>query len=221
MGTYRSMGDMEYRSPEDFVTYFNDFFEYAAGDWTITTIEAGASSATEALATDQPNGVLIITNDSNDDDSDFLQLLPADAHFKFTAGKRLLFKGRFKLSEATQADFIAGLYPTDTTPLALDDGIYFKSDDGDALLDVYVGKNNTYSSLAGVATLVSGEWVVLEAYYDGTDSIQFFVNGVRVASLPTTNAPDDVSLRPSFGYQNGSAGAKALSIDYIKVQQER
>ena len=221
MATYRSMGDMENRSPEDFVTYFNDFLTYTAGDWTITTTEGGAGDATEALATDQPNGVLVVTNDAADDDNDFFQLLPAAGHFKFTSGKRLLFKARLKILEVIQCDFIAGLYATDTTPLATDDGIYFKSDDGDALLDVYVGKNNTYSSLTGVATLVADTFVTLEAYYDGDDSIQFFVNGVRVGSLPITNAPDDVALRPSFGLQNGQAVANVLSVDYVKAQQER
>lgn len=221
MATYRSMGDMEARSPEDFVTYFNDFLTYDAALWTITTTEAGAGDATEALATDQPNGVLVVTNDAADNDADFFQLLPAAGHFKFTAGKRLAFKGRFKLSDATNSDFIAGLYPTDTTPLATDDGIYFKKDDDDAYLDVYVGKNGTYSSLAAVKTLVADTWYTLEAYYDGSDWIHFYVDGVRVGSLPTTNAPDDVALRPSFGIQNGAAAAKVLYVDYIKAQQER
>jgi hypothetical protein len=41
--------------------YFNDFDSYTAGDWTITTTEAGAGDATEAIS-NATNGVLLITN---------------------------------------------------------------------------------------------------------------------------------------------------------------
>ena len=46
-----------------FATQFNDFFAYAAADWTLTTVEAGAGSATEALQAG-PGGQLLVTNDA-------------------------------------------------------------------------------------------------------------------------------------------------------------
>lgn len=198
--------------------YFNDFNAYAAGDWTITTTEAGAGSATEALD-NQKGGVLKITNDAADDDADFFQLVGES--FKFVAGKRLFFKARFKVSDATQSDLVFGLQITDTTPLAVSDGIYFQKDDGDALLDFHVTKNGTSSDALGVATLANDTWVEIAFYYDGGDTIVALVNGVRVARVALTNVPDDEELTVSFGVQNGEAVAKILYVDYIEVIEER
>lgn len=115
-------------------TYFNDFDTYVVGDWTITTTEAGAGSATEALG-NADGGVLVITNDAADNDADFFQKVGES--FKFVSGKKLWFKARFKVSDATQSDFVMGLQITDTTPLDVSDGVFFMKDDGDANLDFY------------------------------------------------------------------------------------
>ena len=220
--TYRAFADYERRPATDFIRFFDDFLTYTAGDWTITTTEAGAGAATEALATDEVGGVLVVTNDDADNDVDAFQLLPAAGHFSFVTGRKMAFKIRAKLSDATESDFIAGLYPTDTSPIAgLDDGIFFKSDDGDALLDVYVTKNGVVTSQTAVATLLDATYHDLEAYYDGVSTVHFYVDGTRVAGLAVTNAPDDTQLRPSFAFQNGEAAAKVLSVDFIEAIQER
>jgi len=122
--------------PTKWITYFNDFTEYVAGDWTITTTEAGSGDATEALASTSAGGLLLITNDDADNDLDFLQL--KTEAFKFVAGKKTFFKSRFAVSDATQSDFVMGLQITDTTPLVVSDGVYFLKDDGDASLDFHV-----------------------------------------------------------------------------------
>jgi len=43
-------GNLGHLDPTQWHTYFNDFDTYVAGEWTITTTEGGAGSATEALA---------------------------------------------------------------------------------------------------------------------------------------------------------------------------
>lgn len=210
--------DGETTSPEDFVEYFNDFLDYTAGDWTITTTEAGVGSASEAVG-DAANGVLVITNDAADDDADFLQL--ANETFAFVSGKKLYAAMRFKLSDATQSDFVFGLQITDTTPLAVTDGIYFQKDDGDALLDFHVVKNSTATDVTALATLEDDTYVKVSFYYDGGDKIVCYVDDVVVGSAAVTNAPDDEALTVSFGVQNGEAVAKVLSVDYIRVMAER
>lgn len=210
----------------DYAEYFNDFFEYTAADWTITTTEAGAGSATEAL-TPSIGGALLVTNDDADNDADFFQL--AGEPFKFVAGKRLYFGIRFKTNDATETDLVAGLQITDTSPLAVSDGIWFGKDDGDTSIDFHVGKNSTQTDEAGVGTLADDTWVKLEFYYDGstdetgaaTGNIQVFVDGVRVAGVALTNVPDDEDLTVSFGIQNGAAAAKTLTVDWIHAVVER
>lgn len=198
--------------------WFDDFDQFTAGDWTITTTEAGAGDATEAVG-NADGGVLVITNDAADNDADFLQW--GRETFRIAAGKKLWFKARLKVSDATQSDLVFGLQITDTTPLAVSDGIYFQSDDGDANLDFHVTKNGTSSSKTAAATLADDTWIEAGFYYNGVDTVEAWVGAAKVADLPVTNLPDDEDLTISFGIQNGEAAAKVLSVDYIFVAKER
>lgn len=202
-------------------TFFKDFDTYLATDWTITTVELGAGDATEALA-DADNGILVITNDANDNDSDFLQW--ATETFKMAAGKKAWFKARFKVSDATQSDFVMGLQITDTTPLAVTDGIYFLKDDGDAALDFYCRKDATTGSNADTAihTVVDDTYLTVAWYYDGKSSVKAFVDDAHVSTLDASSTYlPDTELTISFGIQNGEAVAKVMSVDYIFAAKER
>lgn len=210
--------DLAMPDPTQFHTYFNDFDTFTAAQWTITTVEAGAGDATEAI-TNADGGVLVITNDAADDDSDFLQL--ANETFKFASGKKLWFRSRFKVSDATQSDVVMGLQITDTTPLAVTDGVYFIKADGAATVDFKVVKDSTATTTSSVATLSADTYVTLGFYYDGASTIYIEVNGSLVYSSVTTNLPDDEELTISFGIQNGEAVAKVLSVDYLFVSKER
>jgi hypothetical protein len=198
--------------------YFNDFDKYDAADWTITTTETGAGDASEALA-DADGGVLVITNDAADNDLDFIQ--KKGESFKFVSGKKLWFKARFKIFEVIQCDAVIGLIITDTTLLDVTDGVYFKTDDGDALLDFGVEKNNTATAATGIATLVADTFLEVAFYYDGKSGIEYAVDGVKLGTAAITNLPDDEELTVTFGIQNGEAVVNVLSLDYIMVAKER
>ena len=198
--------------------YFEDFDYFTAANWTITTVEAGGGNATEAL-TDADGGVLLITNDAADDDSDFFNKVGES--FTIETGKKVWFKARFKVSDATQSDFIFGLQITDTTPLDVTDGIFFQKDDGDALLDFHVEKDGTATTSTGIATVVDDTYLTVGFYYNGVDAVVAYVNDVYADSLAVTNLPDDEVLTVSFGIQNGAAAAKTMSVDYILAAKER
>lgn len=217
------LGQLKELDPTQMHTYFNDFDTYNSADWVITTTEAGAGDATEALA-DVDGGVLLITNDAADNDNDFFQL--SKETFKFVAGKKLFFKARFATSDATQSDIVFGLQIRDTSPLAVSDGVYFMKDDGDANLDFYVTKNSTSSSASAIATLANDTYITIGFYYNGVDEVVYAastdsLNPTVLGKLATTNLPDDEELTISFGIQNGEAVAKTLSVDYIFVAKER
>ena len=62
-------------------------------------------------------------------------------------------------------------------------------------------------------------------YYDGRTlanggTIQFFVDGVHVGSVDLDYVPT-TELCVSFGVQNGAAAAKTMTVDWIRVLQER
>lgn len=204
--------------PTQYHTFFDDFDRYVAADWTITTVEAGGGSATEAL-TDGDGGLLLITNDAADNDSDFFQKVGES--FKFETGKKLFFEARFKVSDATQSDLVMGLQITDTTPLDVTDGVFFTKADGAATVNFLVEKNNTATTSSAVATLANDTFVKLGFYYDGVSAVYAIVNGVAAANVATTNLPDDEELTVSFGIQNGEAVAKTMTVDYIFVAKER
>lgn len=214
---YACTGNMGQPDPTKFHTFFDDFDSYLATEWIVTESGDGTQVLTAA-----DGGTLVITNAAADDNSVFIQ--NAIASFLPEAGKRMFFRARFKVSDATQSDFQIGLVVTDTTPLDATDGIYFQKDDGDAQLDVYVRKNATTGSVSAtnIATVVSDTYMTAGFEYDGKESCRFFVNDVQLTTLSASSSfLPDTTLNVSFGIQNGEAVAKSMTLDYILAVKER
>ena len=202
-----------------FYQYANDFMTYNSGDFTITTTEAGTGSATEAL-TSGAGGQLLLTNAAGDNDLDFLQL--KGESFKLSSSKKAFFEARFKVSDATQSDVVMGLQITDTTPLAVSDGVYFMKDDGDTNLDFHIEKDGTDTTTAAITTLADDTFVTVGFFIDpNTSQVSYFIGEAEPVGVVNTNLPDDEELTVSFGIQNGEAAAKTMTIDYVNVICER
>jgi hypothetical protein len=219
------LGQFGMPDPTKWYVWFDDFDNFEADQWIITTTEAGAGDATEATASGN-GGILVITNDAADNDLDFLQWSGDDAStaietFKFIAGKKTIFKARFKVSDATQSDFVMGLQITDTTPIAVTDGVYWRKDDGDANLDFVVIKDSTATTATAASTCADDTYMTLAFYYDGKSGIEYYKDDVKLGTSVTTNLCDDEELTISFGIQNGEAVAKIMTIDYIFAATER
>ena len=215
-----------YLDPSKYYTYFDDFFEYHSGIYTITTTEAGSGNASEAI-TSGAGGQLLITNDDADNDLDFFQL--KGESFKWDSSKRMFFSARFKTNDATQSEIVMGLQITDTTPLDVTDGIFFLKIDGDTQPDLIIEKDNSSSlSVLEMNAMEDDTFVTLSFEYDPLDVatggavFRAYQDDVQVGEITgTTNAPDDEDLTISFGIQNGEAAAKTLTIDFILVAVER
>ena len=215
-----TLGTYVASDPTQCHTWFDDFDDYVAAEWTITETGVG----TRAVG-NLDGGILVITNAAADDDANFLQWSGSTnaatvETWKFESGKPLWFKARFKISDATQSDFVMGLQITDTTPLAVSDGLYFLKGDGSTTLNLLATLNST-STTTAVGTLANDTYVTVGYYYDGGSNIFVYLNDVRVGTSVTTNLVTDEELTISFGIQNGEAAAKALSIDYIFVSKAR
>lgn len=205
-------------NPTKWHAYLNDFDQYVSGDWTITNVGV---TPTNAL-TDIAGGALLTTVTAADNDGSFLQ--KKGESFKFVAGKQTFFECRFKTSDATQTDIVFGLQITDTTPLAVTDGVYFLKADDAATVDFKTLMNSAGATQAAIATLANDTFVKLGFYYDGASAILVYVNDVKVATVSVTigtTLVNDEELTVSFGIQNGEAVAKTLTTDYIYVVQER
>ena len=214
-----NLGQYGLPDPSKWHTFFDDFDNFTAADWTITTVEAGAAAATEAL-TDVDGGALLVTNDLADNDSDFFNKIGES--FALVAGKRAIFKARWHIDDVLLASAIMGIQITDTTPLAVSDGLYFFLNDteADGTLDFLVSGASTATTEIDVATMVNSSFIETGFFYNGDDEIQVFIDGNKIATVVTTNLPS-TDLTVSFGVQNASAAARAMTIDYIFAAKER
>jgi len=194
--------------------YMEDFDYYTAADWTVTEV----GTATQVLA-NVDGGRLLITNAAADNDSSFNQKVGES--FLFVAGKKLWFDCLLQVNDAIESDFVIGLQITDTSPLAVTDGVFFIKADGAATIDLVVEKNTVATTTSAVATVANSVDIRLSYFYNGIDEIQIFVDGAHVATSVTTNLPDDEALTISFGIQNGEAVAKTMTVDYVMAAKER
>lgn len=217
------LGQYGLPDPTEYHTYFNDFDTYVAGDWTVTEVGTGSRALT-----DVDGGALLITNAAADNDRNELQKVGES--FLLTAGKKAFFKARFKVSDATQSDFVIGLMVTDTTLQGsvdgdgATDGIFFSKDDGDALLDVQVQKNATtgQNRAAGIATVVADTFLTVGWAYDGVSELKYYVDGVQLGLLDASSTYlPDTELTVSMAMMNGEAVAKTMTVDYIFASFER
>lgn len=211
--------DYVYPDPTKTIVWWDDFHNYDASWWTVT--EDGGTNAVQ----DEVGGVLDLVNAGADDNSTFLQWQGEESGstietFKITTSERCWFKARFAVSDATQSDFVIGLQITDTTPLAVSDGIFFQKDDGDTNLDFHVEKDSTSTDETGIHTMEDDTFVTAGFYYD-KKNFHVYVNDGKVATVADDNLPNDEELTISFGVQNGEAAAKTFSVDYILAAQDR
>ena len=207
------LADYGMPDPSKWISYFNDFTSLNIAEWTVTTVELGAGSATEAL-TDINGGALLITNDAADNDADFFQKV--GECFLLSSSKKAFFKTRFKVSDALQSDVVIGLQVTDTSPLDVTDGV--------ATFDIFCRKDATTGSntAAAIGTLVSDTFIELAWYYDGEGLLYYAVDGVVKGSITASSTYlPDTELTVSFGIQNGEAVAKTMTVDYVFAALER
>lgn len=205
----------------DLCVYWNDFLvaqDYAAADWVITTTEAGAGDASEALAADEACGALLITNDANDNDVDSLQ--STEECWRLASGKQLWMEMRVKVSDADDVDMFVGLSITDTTPRDASDRIGFSLAEGSALILTACAKDSTGSDTSSGVSAADDTYVKLGVHWDGVNTAKFYIDRSLVREA-IANIPNDENLAITLNIQNGAAGGDTLTVDYIYVAQER
>ena len=211
--------------PIKYHVYHEDFDKYTASDWVITTTEGGSGNASEALGAGD-GGLLVVTNDDADDDSDEFQWAGGSGgvieSFKYEAAKGLYFKTRFKVNDATQSDFAVGLVITDTTVIdGTTDGIFFRKADGATSIELVIEKDSTETTVS-CGDAADDTFMTLGFYYDPKiRKFSVYKDNVKVGTGVNTNAPDDEELAVSFAIQNGAAAAKIMTLDYISAGKER
>jgi hypothetical protein len=207
-------------------TYFDDFDTYTAAEWAVTNV---GTTPTQAL-TSLDGGNLLLTMAATDDSSSQLQL--ATGGFSITAGKQAIFKTRFKISDATQSDFVVGLCVLDTTIVGVTggdgctDGIFFAKDDATNIPSLYVQKDATNGQkITALPTTIDTNFNTWGWYFNGGSSVEVYKNDAKIATVDLTTTASaflpDAVLTVTFGVQNGEAVAKTMTMDYIFAAIER
>ena len=208
--------------PTSWLVFFDDFFQYQASNWVVSTTEGGAGSASEVLQ-DEDGGILRITNDNADNDSDYLQWsggkTSVTEFIRIEAGRQLMFKARFRIDDPSLASWVIGVQERDTSPLTNADGIYFKGTDEN--IGVFLRGGSTEQEIT-VGALEDDVYTELAFYYDGKKDVEVYINDAFVALGDATAvlaAEEEKTI--SFGLQNNSAAARRMDVDYILMAKER
>ena len=212
--------------PSKVFTYWNDFDNYVAGDWTVSVV----GTTPTAAMTDGAFGRLLLTTTGADNDG--IQLQKVGEAFLPIAGKKMWFKTKFQVSDATQSDFLFGIAVTDTAAIAasgdgVTDGIFFQKDDASTSVTLYAQKDTTtgQTSAASVATVADGVDIELGFEFDGVSAIKYFVDGVHKGTLSLTTTPSaylpDTETRVTMAFLTGAAAVITAKVDYIFAAIER
>lgn len=189
-------------------------------EWTLNITEAGAGNST-AVLTDAAGGALLITTAADDDDGWQMQLgAAAGENVKLNGAYHTYFGVQFTISDVTQSDVLLGLCITDVGPDCLGgvtDGLYFRSVDGSATLNLVTEKNSTEGTTA-VATLVDAETITAEFLFDGI-RVRPFIDGLPLAPTLYSAAtfPNDEDLRLTVEFLNGAAGAETCQLNWLRM----
>ena len=216
--------------PDQF-TYFDDFEQGALDathNWTIVK-DTGASAA---IAADGTGGEVNLTSAATtDNDGASIQAKQESFALPTSAGKKLYFETRVKISDATQTDFLVGFTEAFTTnpenALLSANVIGFVKVDGTAIVKgtTESGETQTLVEFADTtkSTMENDTYVTLGLVATkGTnlDKVEFYINRNKVGQS-TTNIPTANMKVMAMSVSGDTTGTKVTTIDYIMAAQDR
>ena len=210
------VGENLTRHVENFVRWPVDDQSGDPTEYAFATVETGGAST--VAQSDAVGGNMLMTCAGNENDGPQIQL--TGESFKLDGQYPCYFGIRFKVNDADQVDFAAGLIITDTTILGgVSDGVYFQTVDESAVLTIEIEKDSLASS-GSIATLVDDTWVIAEFYFDGT-YVDSYIDGTLQTRLAVTNIPNDENLTVSLALLSGEGTANTATIDWVRAFQIR
>ena len=218
---------------EDFVTFGQTDLSLTAtaGRWIVGGLNSAIASIDQmdvvvADGTDIIGAVEITTTGSSGDEC-FMQL--EGAPFLCAVGRKMVFSTRVRLDTITTANQYFGMW----VPGAVATGSVDPEDtqaNGFGFAVVagvvnYQAKNatttlaNTAAGLSLTASTTTG-WHVFEIYWDGVNTLEFYVDRTKYVSYSGAAIPLNLYLAPAIGLSTGSAAAKAMKVDWIYAAVE-
>jgi hypothetical protein len=230
-------GNYPFPCPPDCGTYFNDFFTYLAGDWTV------APATGTSVLNSQNGGVLRLTTGAVSGNGQGNALNPAS--ITITPGFQSWFAILITLPLTSVPNFIVGL--TAGGANAPTNGVYFSKPTVSQVVSMIINKASTPTTMTNTTTCADATQLALGWFYDGrpTPTLYGFSSTaltslgylgtafaqpqifggamfgamggdqtVAAALQPLTNLPI-VALQPSFFVQTNAASAVTMDVDYV------
>ena len=203
---------------QDFATLKSDAATGDATEWMVTVTEAGVGTSTHVV-TDVAGGALLITTAANPLDGINMQLgAVAGESISLGIGEFPLYIGaEFCISDVDQTQFFLGCGVTDVDWAGgVSDGIYFRSVDESAVLNLVVEQDNVELETA-MATMVDGTYIRAEFLYDGTN-LRAYINDNLIATIADTVAtfPNDELMRLTVEFLSGAA-ASTCTMKWLRM----
>lgn len=211
------------------LTRWTDWMEpgdLTADAWVITQVTTG-TFARAPLTT----GMVVADSAGHSSAHDGVNVQEVGGTWMATAGKRLVFEARAKVSSLTHRYFL-GLYDLQNAILtagalvtASQNGLGFVRDSATASgkIEFVANKNNAVTRQA--FDITAATWINLGFKVEtkgGAVIVTPCVNGVWGTAITATNIPVDVALRESYSAKcGGTADDAELSVDWLRIFRDR
>jgi len=215
---YDAFGPGVAKHLQDFVSMPADDQTTDPTEWNITVVEAGAGVSTAVLG-DVEGGALVITTAADAADGWSMQLGKAAGESVYLQPAMPCYVGvKFQASDVTDVGILVGLCVTDTATLSgVTDGLYFRSANGSAVMNLVTEKNSVEAETA-VGTLVAATDYTAEFLYDGYQ-VTPYLNGQTFTATANTAAtfPSEEILRLTVEFINGASGVETCTIKELRL----
>ena len=210
-----------------------DDYDHGAIDETLRWTIVKDSGAAAAIVADARSGELNLTS-ANTTDNDGASIQGKQEYFSLpsTAGNKLYYETRIKMSDVDQMDVLVGLTETFTTnpenALASSNIIGFLLTDGSAVIAGVTEASDTATTVTldtTLSTLTNDTYVTLgfvatKANSDGNNKVDFYINR-KYAGTSTTNIPTANMKMMAMSVSGDATGQKITTLDYMMGAQDR
>ncbi len=243
MGTKFNMGlpvkfEGELSDCRSVFTFWDDFLGYVGGSidaakW-LETETTGTVTSVAATDTSQEfaGGLVGLTTEATS--TDICAMTANGEHFQIAPGYPLYYETRFSITNTGTAGCFLGLTDFNVsenafvTPDSPAIGFRPNADKMDVTAVNAGGTNVT--AVADLMTIADNIWYRAAFYYDGDNTVTFYMaiadgpfNPIKVMHLDVTAdyVPKELFCTPNFTNETYTTGAATLYVDYVLVQQAR
>ena len=210
-----------------------DDYDHGAIDETLRWTIVKDSGAAASIVADARSGELNLTS-ANTTDNDGASIQGKQEYFSLpsTAGNKLYYETRIKMSDVDQMDVLVGLTETFTTnpeaALASSNIIGFLLTDGSAVIAGVTEASDTATTVTldtTLSTLTNDTYVTLgfvatKANSDGNNKVDFYINR-KYAGTSRTNIPTANMKMMAMSVSGDATGQKVTTLDYMMGAQDR